>query len=198
MSSTSRRAYGACFALSLVVVQFGVLRLSPSATVVRVVLPLTIAAVPVALWPYRGRLGTWVMFVGLAANLAAILANSGLMPIARATIVSAIGADRAAQYQPGAWVSGSKDVLVATGSGHAVALGDSITIGGGRRGLVASPGDLVVWGGLLILAAEASVAWQRDRSRTRRTRREQRTEGTTEGGAATVWRATPPPSGDPR
>ena len=198
MNSTSKRTYGACLALTLVLVQFGALRLSPSASVVRVVLPLTIAAVPVALWPYRRRLGTCIMFVGLAANLAVILANGGLMPIERSTIVSAIGAERAATYRTGAWVPGSKDVLVAAGGGRAIALGDSIRIGSGRRGLVASPGDIVVWAGLLVLAAEASVAWQRDRRREQNLTNEARADRTAEGGATTVWRATPPPSGDPR
>jgi len=105
-----------------------------------VVVPLTMAAVPVALSSFRHRIGTWIMFVGMAANLAAILANGGLMPIERSTLVEAIGEERAAQYETGHWVSGSKDVLVGPGSGRLVALGDSIIIRLGDAGIVASPG----------------------------------------------------------
>jgi hypothetical protein len=159
--STRRAAWSAAAALLLVGVQFAAIRFAPTAGIVRVVLPLTIAAVPVALWPHRRHLGVWVMFVGLAANLAAILANGGLMPIERSSVVDAVGETRAARYEPGAWISGSKDVLVTPGHGRAVALGDSLVVHIGRGGFVASPGDLVVWTGLILLAGEASLGWQR-------------------------------------
>ena len=120
---------------------------------------------PLALWAYRGRIGVWVIFVGLAANLAAILANGGLMPIEHSTVVEAIGAERAAEYDLGSWMSGSKDVMVARRRRTPCALGDSIIIRAGNGGMVVSPGDIVVWAGLMILAAEASIAWQR-RTRT--------------------------------
>ena len=152
-------------ALALVAAQFGAIRFAPSALAVRIALPATIAAVPLALWPLRNRLGTWLMFVGLAANLAVILANGGLMPIERGTIAAAAGEERAARYRPGEWISGSKDVLVGPGSGHAVALGDSIVVHVGGGGFVASPGDIIVWAGLVLLAGEASLAWQRRASR---------------------------------
>lgn len=157
----SRRAWCAGLALALVLFQYGVIRMAPSGMAVRIAVPATIAAVPLALWPYRRHAGVWMMFVGLAANLAAILANGGLMPIERHTVVEAVGEASAARYATGSWVRGSKDVLLAPGSGRLVALGDNIVIRFGRGGVVASPGDLVVWAGLAVLAAEASVAWQR-------------------------------------
>jgi hypothetical protein len=163
---TQRTAlWSALVALTLVAAQFGAIRFAPSAVAVRIALPVTIAAVPLALWPLRGRLGTWIMFVGLAANLAVILANGGLMPIERSTVAAAAGEERAARYRPGAWISGSKDVLVDPGGGHAVALGDSIVVHVGAGGFVASPGDIIVWAGLVVLAGEASLAWQRRASR---------------------------------
>lgn len=138
-----------------------VIRLSPSELAVRVVLPATIVVVAVALWRHRRYLGVWVMYVGLAANLAVIVANGGLMPIERATVIAAVGEERAAEYQIEEWLRGSKDVLVADGGGRALALGDSIAVRTGAGGFAASPGDLVVWAGLLILAAEAAYYWQR-------------------------------------
>ena len=120
-------------------VQFGVVRLSPWAAPVRVAVPVTIALAPVALWAYRGRLGVWVIFVGLAANLCVIVANGGLMPMERSTLVSALGAEHADAYMTGAWISGSKDVLVERGEGQLVALGDSIIVRVGGGGFVASP-----------------------------------------------------------
>ena len=181
-----RATLSATFALTLVVVQVAALRLVPWEPAVRVILPATIAGVPLALWTYRRWAGTWVVFVGLAANLAVILANGGLMPIQHATVVEAIGQEQAAQYAPGEWIGGSKDVLVTRG--HLTPLGDGIVVHLGSGGFVASPGDVVVWSGLLILAAEASVAWQR-RTRPRRNPlvAPPSTQGATkaEGGAAT-------------
>jgi hypothetical protein len=157
----------ALFAVSLVMLQAGVIRFAGSSLAVRIVLPATIAAVPVALWPHRRHIGIWVMYVGLAANLAAILANGGLMPIERSTVISAVGRERALTYQTGDWIAGSKDVLLASGGGHATALGDSIVIHMGHAGIAASPGDLVVWAGIVILAGELSWGWQRRRSAAR-------------------------------
>ncbi len=185
-----RAAWGAALAFLLVMLQFGCIRLAPSAAAVRIVLPATIALVPLALWPYRQRAGVWMMFVGLAANLAAILANGGLMPIERATVVSAAGEERAARYATGRWIPGSKDVLLAPGGGHLVALGDGIVLPVGDGGVVASPGDLVVWAGLAVLAGEVSLAWQR---RTRREREDALgkppyplASGRAKGGASTL------------
>jgi uncharacterized protein DUF5317 len=181
-----RAALNATFALMLVVVQVTALRLVPWEPAVRVILPATIAAVPVALWTYRRWAGTWVIFVGLAANLAVILANGGLMPIERATVVEAIGEEQAARYAPGDWITGSKDVLVS--GGRLTPLGDGIVVHVGPGGFVASPGDIVVWSGLLVLAAEASIAWQRSqRLRRRALETPPSARGATkaEGGAAT-------------
>lgn len=161
--SHNRRAASASLALGLMALQFAVLRTSPDDLPARIVLPLTIALVPLALWPLRDHAGVWVMFVGLLANLAVILANGGLMPIERSTVIEAIGEERAAAYEAGEWIAGSKDVLVEDGDGRALALGDSIIVRVGGGGFAASPGDLVVWCGLAVLAAEASWRWQRSR-----------------------------------
>lgn len=160
MSRRNRALLSATFAASLLVAQMAVLRFAPSEAWVRIALPLTVGLVPAALWMHRRYMGVWIMFVGFAANLAAILGNGGLMPIERATVVEAIGEQRAAQHETGRWLPGSKDVLV-DGGGHFVVLGDAIIIRLGDRGVAASAGDLVVWCGLLVLAGETSLAWQR-------------------------------------
>jgi len=164
---TARTAatWSALAAFGLVAAQFGAIRFAPDEMVVRVVLPATVAGVPLALWSLRHRAGVWIMFVGLAANLAAILANGGLMPIERHTVVEAVGETRSERYAPGAWIRGSKDVLVAPGSGRLLWLGDQIVVGSLHGGFVASPGDVVVWAGVLVLAGEVSWTWQRRRAR---------------------------------
>lgn len=154
-------AWSVGIGLGLMLCQYGVIRLAPAGMAVRIVVPVTIVLVPLALRPFRHRIGIWIMFVGLAANLAAILANGGLMPMERQTLVSAVGEAHAARYTTGTWISGSKDVLVAPGSGRLVALGDGLIIRFGGGGIVASPGDVVVWAGLAVLAAEASLALRR-------------------------------------
>jgi len=181
---TNKAAWSAVIALSLVLVQYASLRLLPWSPGARIALPLTMAAIPIALWRLRGHAGVWVTLVGLAANLAAVLANGGLMPIERATVVSAVGAERAGDYRDGEWIRGSKDVLLAPGSGHLRALGDSIVVKLGRGGFVASPGDLVVWCGLVILSVELACSWQRSQHAARDPR-VSRHEKTAEGGAVT-------------
>jgi hypothetical protein len=159
-----RIVLSASLAVTLATVQLATVRLSPSDVPVRIVLPLTIALAPLALWPHRKHLGVWVIFVGLAANLAAITANGGLMPIERDTVAQAAGADRAAGYAEGAWIEGSKDVLVGPGDGRALALGDAIVVRAGGGGLVVSAGDIVIGAGIVILVAEAAaLAWFRPR-----------------------------------
>lgn len=148
-------------ALALASVQFLAIRHAPEAWMVRAALPATMLAAPVVLWPYRHRVGTWVIFVGVAANLAVMLANGGLMPIERSTVESAIGVERASRYVANEWIRGSKDVLVEDGAGRATALGDSIIVRFGGRGFAASPGDIVIWAGVAMLGAEAAFAWRR-------------------------------------
>jgi hypothetical protein len=159
--------YAALVALGLVMLQFGAVRFSPWALAVRMIVPATIAATPLALWPYRARLGVWVMFVGFIANLCVIVANGGLMPFERSTLVKAVGYENADTFATGAWIRGSKDILVEDGGGRLPTLGDIIVVPIGQNGFVASPGDIVIWSGLLILAAEASIVWQRTQRRTR-------------------------------
>ena len=157
----NRVPLSASFAMGLMALQLAVIRLSPSDVPVRIVLPMTVALAPFALWTFRRHAGTVVIFVGLAANLTAILANGGLMPIERHTVAAAAGEDRATKYEAGAWLTGSKDVLLAPGNGRLVALGDGIVVRAGTGGLVVSAGDIVIWVGLMLLAAEASLGWQR-------------------------------------
>jgi hypothetical protein len=164
-------------------IQFATIRIAPTEAPLRIILPLTIALAPVALWAHRHMIGVWVIFVGLAANLLVIVANGGLMPIERTTVTNAVGFERAADYREGAWIPGSKDLLLAPGDGHLVALGDSIVIRAGGAGMAASPGDVVVWAGLLILAGEASLAWQR---RDRPVRRREVILPRAEGSATTA------------
>ena len=181
-----RAGWSAAVALALVLCQFAVIRTSAYGLEVRIIVPATMAAVPAALRPFRHRIGIWIMFAGMAANLAAILANGGLMPIEHSTLVEAVGEKTAAQYETGHWVRGSKDVLVGTHSGRLVALGDSIIIRAGSAGIVASPGDLVVWAGLAVLAAEVSISVQRGRRTALTvTRRDESAAPAAEGGAAT-------------
>jgi hypothetical protein len=157
-------------AVALVLLQTAALRLSASESLVRIILPATIAVAPLTLWALRKHMGIWVIYVGLAANLAVILANGGLMPIRQSTVVEAIGAERAAEYEVGRWIAGSKDVLVDDGSGRATALGDAIIVRLGGGGFAASPGDVVVFAGLMLLIAELSWAWQRGARIDRRSR----------------------------
>jgi hypothetical protein len=182
LNSNYRGLASATFALAVVILQFGFLRLSTSEIAVRIVLPATILAVPAALWVYRDRVGVWVIYVGLLANLAPILANGGLMPIRHASIVEAVGEERAARYETGSWIPGSKDVLVPNDGGRLTGLGDQIVIRVGGGGLIVSPGDLVIWAGLLVLAGEASLAWQR---RQRAVRSPTSARAAAEGGAVT-------------
>ena len=182
--SLYKLAVSALAALTLVIVQFTVIRFSPWDLAVRIAVPATIAGAPLALWPHRRRLGTWVIFVGLAANLAAVIANGGLMPIERTSVAAALGAGRADRYALGAWIPGSKDVLVTRASGRAVALGDSIVVRAGRRGIVASPGDVVILAGVLLLVGEASVGWQRAHRRAAAARERGPREGA-QGSATT-------------
>lgn len=179
ITARNRIAIGAGFALTLMTVQFAVINAVPSELAVRIVLPATVALAPLALWPLRQYAGVSVMFVGLAANLSAIVANGGLMPIERSTVVDAIGAERAAAHASGAWIEGSKDVLVRDGDGRLTALGDGIIVRIGDGGFAASPGDIVIWSGLAVLVAEASWGWQRKSrdARSNAASRPQRAEG---------------------
>ena len=88
LQPNARSVLSAVLAVALLGIQFAAIRFAPSEPIVRVVLPATIALVPLALWVHRGHVGVWVIFVGLAANLCAILANGGLMPIERSTVAA--------------------------------------------------------------------------------------------------------------
>lgn len=160
-AETRRIPLTSTFALALVSLQFAAIRFATDGWMVRISLPATIVAAPLVLWPYRHRLGTWVILVGLAANLAVILANGGLMPIERRTVERAIGVEDASRYVANQWIPGSKDVLVEDGRGRAAVLGDSIIVRLGSGGFAASPGDIVIWFGAALLGAEAAVAWRR-------------------------------------
>jgi hypothetical protein len=180
----SRRAtLGGAFAIGLLLAQMLVLRAGGSEAAARLILPFTVGLVPLALWPHRRYLGVWVLYVGLAANLLPIVANGGLMPIERSTVVDAVGAERAEEYAIGQWIRGSKDVLVED-NGRLLALGDQIIIRVGDAGMAASPGDVVVGAGILIIALEASLAWNR-RHTAREPQITERARDRARGGAAT-------------
>ncbi|MDP2671278.1 MAG: DUF5317 family protein [bacterium] len=141
-------------ALLLLVVQFAAIRLADTDLTVRILVPLTIACAPIVLWIYRDRLGVVVMFVGLATNLSVILANGGLMPVERPVLARAINSDYALNYEAGAWAPQTKNVVVEEGEGNLTALRDQIVIKLIRGGVIASPGDIVVLSGLLLLVTE--------------------------------------------
>lgn len=187
MPRTNSAAFAACATLGLLLAQAAALHLVDSGLVARIILPASLAAVPVALWAHRRNIGVWIAFVGLAANLAAIVANGGLMPIERHTVVSAVGAERAAAYTPGHWISGSKDVLLAPGQGHLRPLGDSIVVKIGNGGFVASPGDIVVWTGLVVFAVEVALASRRTSTGRDRSAGEAVGAARAEGGGVTQW-----------
>ena len=187
MPRTNSAAFAACATLGLLLAQVAALHLVDSGLVARIVLPASLAAIPIALWPHRRHVGVWIAFVGLAANLAAIVSNGGLMPIERHTVIAAVGEERALTYAPGHWISGSKDVLLAPGEGHLRPLGDSLVVHVGSGGFVASPGDIVVWTGLVVFAAEVALASRREPSRRERPGREPVASARAEGGGVTQW-----------
>lgn len=124
---------------------------------VRVVLPASIFLALTVLWIWRRYLGVWCISVGLAANLVVVVCNGGLIPMEHSTLVSAVGQERADQYQVNSWLTGSKDVLVADGQGKFLFLGDQIIITPfGMVGFVASPGDIVVLSGFVLFLLEIS------------------------------------------
>ena len=75
----NRLAVATSLALALLALQYIVVQASPAGLAVRIVLPATMALAPLALWPLRRHAGVWVIFVGLGANLAAVLANGGYL-----------------------------------------------------------------------------------------------------------------------
>ncbi len=66
----------------------------------------------VFIWENRTLPGIWLVGVGLAANLAAMLANGGYMPITRETLTSAGFVKQAATVEIGSHLFASKDILL--------------------------------------------------------------------------------------
>ena len=91
--------------------------------------------------------GARVLVVGLAMNLACMLANGGLMPIAPETLAMA---GRAEEWHigagtTGARVQGSKDVILPTDQTRLAPLSDRYWTGlPGRLGIVFSLGDVLL------------------------------------------------------
>ena len=90
-----------------------------------------------------------------------IVANGGLMPIERHTVVAAVGEERAAAYAPGTGSAAPRTSCSPPAQGHLRPLGDSVVVQIGGGGFVASPGDIVVWTGLVIFAVEVALAGRR-------------------------------------
>jgi hypothetical protein len=96
------------------------------------------------------------MAAGLLLNLAAVVANGGLMPIAPETVQAVAGAEELAQYQPGQRLPASKDTLLAKGDTRLQSLSDHIALPlPGWLRTAASPGDLLIVVGIIVLVAQA-------------------------------------------
>jgi hypothetical protein len=93
--------------------------------------------------------GIAIIFVGLAMNAAAILANGGLMPITPETVERT--GELPADARIGEWLPGSKDVLLERKDVRLYPLSDRLVlheISGVIRAF--SPGDVVIAAGLLV------------------------------------------------
>lgn len=121
-------------------------------------LPLLLPAAHLLLVPVLVRnLSFWGMrliLTGLLLNLAAMLANGGLMPI-EASAVQAVGKVPLSELEPGQHIPGTKNRLVAAGDARALLLSDRFVIPAPRPFRAAvSIGDILIAGGVVIACAE--------------------------------------------
>jgi hypothetical protein len=145
----------AAAASGLLLVQVATLLIIDTDPAVRVLLPATMAGLLPLAWLGRRLLGVRVMAAGLLLNLAAILANGGLMPIAPETVQAVAGTEELAQYQPGQRLPTSKDVLLAKGDTRLQALSDHVVLPlPGWFHKAASPGDLVIVLGIVVVVTQ--------------------------------------------
>ena len=153
----------AAAALGLFLLQVGALITLDIEPVVRVLLPATMAGLLPLAWVGRELVGVRVMAAGLLLNLAAIVANGGLMPIAPETVQAVAGAEELAKYEPGRRLPGSKDVLLAKDDTRLQPFSDQIILPlEGRLRHAVSPGDLIVAAGVALTVAQ--VLGQRART----------------------------------
>jgi hypothetical protein len=110
-------------------------------------------------WVNRGWRPMQLLAAGLVMNLAAMLANGGLMPVTPENAVAAGFADEVSRLQLGDAVPKSKDVLKESSETRLALLTDVIVLPGWFPGrAVASPGDVVVAVAVFFAAASAAAA----------------------------------------
>jgi len=118
---------------------------------------IVIVTVPLLFWIWLNRRWTGVLIIGfgLGLNLLVMIANGGLMPIDPGTVLRAGLGSQLATTALGHALPDSKDILLSTASTHLAILRDWIVVGGFPIfGRVVSPGDLVLFGGLLVTLAQ--------------------------------------------
>jgi hypothetical protein len=128
----------------------------------RIVLPVTTAAMGVFVALNRHLPGMWVVLIGVSANLAVIATNGGLMPtnsdaMARAGMDGAIESSARA---PGTRIAKSKDVMLSWEETRLPWLSDALVsptlpLPPAPRRKVFSAGDLFIAAGLATLTAQA-------------------------------------------
>lgn len=123
-------------------------------------LPLLLPIAHLLLLPFLLRnLSFWgirLILLGLLLNLAAMLANGGLMPVESAA-VEAVGRQQSAELKPGEHIPGSKNVLVEAKTVHLRALSDVLVLPVRRPFTRAvSVGDLLVLVGAVIAYIEVA------------------------------------------
>ncbi len=140
---------------ALLGVQSALIAWGPPAPILRVALPATILAAVPLLAQFLRLWGVRLVMVGLAMNLAVILANGGLMPVTPDTVSLLAGPARQAELVLGEPIAGSKDVML--DQVRLSPLRDRFILRAGRIHAVYSPGDVVVVAGLLLVLIELSI-----------------------------------------
>lgn len=123
-------------------------------------LPLSLPLAHLLLLPFLlANIRMWGMrliLVGLALNLAAMLANGGLMPV-EANAVEAVGRHEVRDLHPGSHIAGSKNVLLPSDEIRLKGLTDILVIPLPKPFTRAvSVGDLFVLAGLTVAGAEVA------------------------------------------
>lgn len=164
-------------AASMAAIQMTSVALAP-VWLLRVVFPMTFLGVAPILWWHRWFWSLWVVAAGAALNLAAIVANGGLMPITVSTLEAATGEPAELRGEVGQRLPYTKDVLVADDGGRLTALGDRIIVTLGSKHPVVSIGDVFIAAGLAGFAVEAGLrAWSSRRQKLTRLTQSQAVTG---------------------
>jgi hypothetical protein len=115
-------------------------------------------------WMNRTRWGAWIVGVGIALNMLAMAANGGFMPVSPQTRLAAGWPGDIPASALGRIVPTSKGVLLAPEDTNLYLLTDIIVIGPPVRKSV-SIGDVVLVGGIVVLAGEFALeGWRRRRA----------------------------------